>query len=66
MHRALKVSIAIFGVAMSVLVVKNAVDLHYLRGAIHNLIQYLEQGEYDEAFVDIVKRELGDLDDEIE
>lgn len=66
MHKALKLSIAVFGIAMSVLVVKNAVDLHYLRGAIQNLIDYIEQGEYDEAFVDIVKRELGDLDDDVE
>lgn len=62
MRRALLVGL---GVAISVLVVKNAVDLHYLRGAIHNLIEYLEQGEYDEEFVEIVKRELGDIDDDL-
>lgn len=55
---------AVAGVAaLSVVVIKQQIDIHYLTSAVHSVISYLDQQKVDEEFVNITSW-MDDLDDD--
>lgn len=47
--------------ALTFIVIKQSIDIHYLSGALNQTIEYLKQQRYDEQFQTIVD-DLGDIE----
>jgi hypothetical protein len=60
-----KTLLIIFGATLTVVVIKQQIDIHYLTEALDNTLDYLQQKEINEQFAHIIQsNDMGDLGDD--